>query len=474
MCALPAEWTTAGSIPGASIAIVASRRVVVGCVCYHPRHGGQDRGGTTPLSRAFLICPEPVATLTAGVGTRFVTLARVLAGAGHTVTLAIPNDPAEASPPPAGVQLLQAVPDQLGAQAADHDWVLLHGHLGNHYLCQRDDLPVVVDLYDPFLIENLHYHHELGFAPFRTDHATWRLQMTQGDLFLCSSPEQRLYYLGWLTALGRVNPLALEHDPALAKLIVEVPFGTPDEAPPPRRTRAELLPGIDEDAPVLYFGGLYDWYDPGVALAALPRLLARDPRTVLVFVDHPHRDLMPGSVAGRTRLEAERRGWLGNQVRFEPWRPFDDRFALAQAADLALVTHVPGLEADLSLRTRLVDLLWLGLPVIATAGGTMARVVAERCAGAVVPAGDPAALAAAAGRLLDDPAGRERAAAGGRDWARERTWQRVTAPLLRFAAAPWRDPHRARFTALAPPAQDAIEPLVRRLRRRLRRLGIGR
>ena len=49
------------------------------------------------MSRAFLICPEPVRGVTAGVGTRFLTLARILAEAGHGVTLAIPNDPAEAA-----------------------------------------------------------------------------------------------------------------------------------------------------------------------------------------------------------------------------------------------------------------------------------------------------------------------------------------------------------------------------------------
>ena len=44
---------------------------------------------TEPVSRAFLICPEPVRQLTAGVGTRFVSVARVLADAGHRVTLAV-------------------------------------------------------------------------------------------------------------------------------------------------------------------------------------------------------------------------------------------------------------------------------------------------------------------------------------------------------------------------------------------------
>ena len=44
------------------------------------------------MSRAFLICPEPLRSITAGVGTRFLTLARVLAEAGHGVTLAVPNE----------------------------------------------------------------------------------------------------------------------------------------------------------------------------------------------------------------------------------------------------------------------------------------------------------------------------------------------------------------------------------------------
>jgi hypothetical protein len=115
-----------------------------------------------------------------------VALARVLADAGHDVTFAIPNDPAEAVIDSRRIRVVLGEPDRLGELAENHDWVLLHGHLGNHYLSQRDDLPVVVDLYDPFLIENLHYRRELGLEPYRTDHATWRLQMSRGDLFLCS------------------------------------------------------------------------------------------------------------------------------------------------------------------------------------------------------------------------------------------------------------------------------------------------
>ncbi len=420
------------------------------------------------MSRAFLVCPEPLREITAGVGSRFRALARVLAENGHRVTLAVPNDPAEAGSIE-GVDFVRADPAVLGSQAENHDWVMVHAHLGNHYLSQRDDLPVVVDLYDPFLVENLHYHRELGFEPYTNDHATWRLQFSLGDFFLCSSEEQRLYYLGWLTALGRVNPLVLEDDPTLKQLIVEVPFGTPDEPAPSPPPRSDVLPGVDDETPLLYFGGIYDWYDPEVVLEALPLLLEHDPTTVVVFVDHPHPELTPLSLAARTRKLAERNGWLGSRVLFESWRPYERRFEVAQVCDLAVVTHKPGMETDLSLRTRLVDLMWLGLPSVVTDGGTMARIIDEECTGAVVPAGDPATLAAAVLGLLADPDGRRRAASAARTWASGRSWRRVAEPLLEFAEEPWRDRHRVRFEEVSPGTIVGDEPLLRRIQRVVRR-----
>ena len=54
------------------------------------------------------------------------------------------------------------------------------------------------------------------------------------------------------------------------RLIVELPFGCPADPPPPVPPRNEVLPGVAPDAPLLYFGGVYDWYDPLTVLAALP------------------------------------------------------------------------------------------------------------------------------------------------------------------------------------------------------------
>jgi hypothetical protein len=263
--------------------------------------------------------------------------------------------------------------------------------------------------------------------------------------------------------------LTVEDDPRLQRLIVELPFGTPDHEPPPAPPRSEVLADVQNDAPVIYFGGIYDWYEPQTALDALPTLLDRDPRTVLIFVEHPHPELTPLRESDRVRNAADKRGWLGSSVRFESWRPYDRRFELPQVSDIALVTHRPGLETDLSLRTRLVDLLWLGLPAVVTAGGTMARMVAETGAGTVVPPGDPHAVAAAAAELLDDASRRQRAADAAQRWAAKCGWSVVAAPLLEFAAQPWRDRNRERFSELSPSAVAADEPLLQRLQRALRR-----
>jgi hypothetical protein len=67
------------------------------------------------VSRAFVICPEPVRRLTAGVGSRLVALARVLADAGHPVTLAVPNDPKEAELGDGRIRTIRGEPTELGA-----------------------------------------------------------------------------------------------------------------------------------------------------------------------------------------------------------------------------------------------------------------------------------------------------------------------------------------------------------------------
>jgi hypothetical protein len=355
------------------------------------------------------------------------------------------------------------MPGRLAELLADCDAAVAQGQHANDLLLECPRLPVAIDLYDPWLVENLHYLPTLGLDPWRNDHATWVLQLSRGDLFLCSSAEQRLYYLGFLTALGRVNPERLATDPDLARLIVEVPFGVPapGELPP----HQPLLPPRTGGERRILFGGLYDWYDPLTLLAALARV---DQRWELYLIRNPNAGQTPQALLARVEAECRARGWWEERVRPLDWVPAARRWDLLRDVDLLCTPHLPSLETRLSLRTRFLEALAAGCPIVASEGGTVARLLAAHDAGWVLPAGDAAALAGALREALGGGPEVERRRRAGLALAGELGWERALAPLVAFCQTPWRDEGRERF-AFRPPTVAPRDRLSFRLRRRWRR-----
>ena len=99
---------------------------------------------------------------------------------------------------------------------------------------------------------------------------------------------------------------------------------------------------------------------------------------------------------------------------------------LARLYGEAEVAVVPSLYEGFSLPA--VEAMACGVPVVTTTGGALPEVVGHDGETAVlVPPDDPLALAAAIGRLLDDPATRARLGAAGRSRVLERFTWRVTA-----------------------------------------------
>ncbi len=413
------------------------------------------------MTRVALLSSEPVRARMAGIGIRYLELARRLPRAGLDVVLVSPAAAEEA--PPLQAEVRPFARGGLRELLADCDAAVAQGQLANDLVLECPQLPTVIDLYDPWLIENAHYLPTLGLDPWRNDHATWVLQLSRGDLFLCAAEEQKLYYLGFLTALGRVNPERLAVDPDLQRLLVEVPFGVPEQLPAHR----PLLPPRRGGERRILFGGLYDWYDPFTLLAALERL--DEPPWELYLVRNPNRGETPQALLAAVEERCRSRGTWGDRVRLLDWVPAERRFDLLRDVDLLCSPHRPSLETRLSLRTRFLDALVAGCPVVLTAGGSLARLVGEREAGWVVPPEDPGALAAALTAALGDEEARARRREAGRELVATFAWERVLAPLVAFCQEPWRDPTRERF-AFRPPTLVPADALGFRLRRRLRRV----
>jgi glycosyltransferase involved in cell wall biosynthesis len=176
-----------------------------------------------------------------------------------------------------------------------------------------------------------------------------------------------------------------------------------------------------------------------------------------------------GAAVAEARAEAERLR-LGDAVLFnDRWVPYAERADWLLEADCAISTHRDHLETRFAFRTRLLDCLWAGLPVVCTGGDALADLVADQDLGATARPGDDEAIAAGLARVLAKGRGhyeaRLRTAAAGF------TWQRVAEPLARHVAEP--AARRLGAAGLAPlelaPAQQARR-LGQRITRRVRAL----
>jgi glycosyltransferase involved in cell wall biosynthesis len=141
-----------------------------------------------------------------------------------------------------------------------------------------------------------------------------------------------------------------------------------------------------------------------------------------------------GSAASFTAADlqaaAQRHGLVSPQVvALERWVPYAERHRILNRSTLVTVLHRSSDEAALSFRTRALDGVWAGVPLLLSEGGEVARLAREHGWGAVIPPGDVAAVAAAMELSLGERSQvRSRAAlAAGRDRWR---WSRVVEPLV--------------------------------------------
>jgi glycosyltransferase involved in cell wall biosynthesis len=333
------------------------------------------------------------------------------------------------------------------------------------------DTIVVCDLYDPMHFEVLAQERDLDPA---TRHDTvaatvkaLSAQLERGDLFLCASERQRHLWLGHLAAIGRFTPTLYDADPSARSLLPVVPFGLPDQ--PPRRTgpgpRGHVEGIGDGDKLVLWAGGVYSWFDPLTLVRAVDRLREGhdDVRLLFLGMRHPNPDIPEMGMAHDLRALAGRLGLTDKHVFFnETWVPYEDRQNWLLDADCGVTTHFEHVETTFAFRTRVLDYLWAGLPIITTDGDSFAELVRAEGLGVVVPASCPEALADALERVLYDPAFadacRTRIAA-----VRERfTWAAVLTPLVDFC----RDPRPAadRLPAALDDVTRPRRPLTERLR----------
>lgn len=404
------------------------------------------------MSRVMLVCPEPLAHgQPAGVGIRFLEIARVLRDDGHTVTI-LSSDAGTID----GCSGTYINPQSLLATSLSSDVAVVQGHVANAFFMQARAIPTVIDLYDPYIIENFHYYAGQGAQVFEHDHRTLMASLQRGDYFLCASEAQRLFYAGLLLACGRLNPILFENDPRLESLIGLAPFGVP----PPRPVRATA-----PKATRILFGGVYDWYDPVAAIEAVALVRTSVPDATLTFTTHPNPAITPQGKLAEAIAHTKERGY--DFVHFEPWVAYEQRAEFFERFTLALLTFPRSLETDLAMRTRIYDYLWCGLPIVTSSAPGTDELLQRYGAGSVLSEGSSSRVAADVVRITLEPAIHEQRVAGSRRFVLDHQWSRTLDPLREFCRAPRFEPAKEAF-ATAPVLPPRPVSILARLRRRLR------
>jgi GT2 family glycosyltransferase len=397
----------------------------------------------------------------AGPGMRYLEMARAVSEE-LDVTLAVPAETSLEIPGLRLVRYWEDRPGSLQVLVENSDVVLVSGYMVEKFpFLAYTRARLVVDLYDPFVLENLHYYlrEPVQAQEQLNEHAvaiTNRL-VEIGDFFICGNERQRDYWMGVLTANGRANPRNFIQDPTLYKLIDIVGIGFPSREPQGRPLFRGFHPQLPAEARiVLWGGGIWNWLDPLTLIQAWPQVYARHPDARLVFLGtrHPNPLVPRHEMAEKAERLAEEVGEKDRSILFFEWLSYEDREALLCESDVGVTLHPIHVETRYSLRTRVLDYLWARLPVLITDGDVTSEWVREYGIGAVVPPFDVEAVARGLGEILDRP----KAA-----WApafeplrASLEWSQVVQPLLRYCMEGDYAPDRLDRQAPEPPPSPDI------------------
>lgn len=440
-----------------------------------------------PSRRILVVTDDVLSQAMAGPAIRAWHMADELAGDGHEVRLVTTTDICERRSDRFGVEAPNG-----GRWTELEDWaeVVVHqGYALTKVPALRDSSKIMVaDVYDPIQLEVLELSKNTP-EPERTDAIDIAVrvlndQLKRADFVLCASEKQRDLWLGTLASLGRVSGPNYDSDPTLHRLIDVVPFGLPAEPPVKgesaiRGAVAGIGPG---DRVIIWGGGIYNWFDPLTLIEAVDRLKGRIPTVRLFFMGGRHPN--PLTPEMRMSYDAQRLSdslhLTGVHIFFnEGWVDYEQRHNYLLDADVGVSLHLDHIETAFSFRTRILDYIWAGLPIVATAGDAFAEMIERDSLGIVVPPADVEATAEALWSILDDGELAEKLSRSAAEARSAFAWPRAMQPLVDFCRAPRQAPDRIRPPGTParrdglPPGLERIERYSRAAARRYRRGGLA-
>jgi glycosyltransferase involved in cell wall biosynthesis len=407
--------------------------------------------------KLLLITLEPISKSMAGPAIRMIELARQL-DSQFDVTVFSPHGGEhefQLTETDKFRVIVGASKSELEELAIDSDILFIQANVLKPYpkLAQINKY-LIVDLYDPYLFSLLVQYQDdpaTASSSYRLMHQVLEKHMLCADFFVCASERQRDYWLGRFCALGRIDPAMYKFDPSLRKLIDVVAFGLSNQKPEKsgRGLRDDIAGISKNDFVLLWGGGVWDWFDPLTVIKAVAKLSKKREDIKLVFmgIKSPNPKVPLMEMAVKAQALAADLGVINKKVFFsEQWIPYEQRVNYLLDADVAVSAHYDLIETRFSFRTRILDYLWAGLPILTTGGDQLAELIESRKAGTSIDYENVDGWAAAIEKMADDQVYRKTCASNSAELAKDFYWSKSAEVLKNYCRAPYHTPAYEKVT----------------------------
>jgi len=389
------------------------------------------------MGKIVLLADFPLSRNMAGPLMRYYELSAALS-AQHEVTLAGERVESDFIPP-ASVKVLKTPafksinfifkatlpnPDFL-KEINKFEIIITHGRILRALGLSKIKTKLIIDLYGPWFIEDLVSGKNIDH---RQNMKGIKELLLRGDYFICANERQKDLYIGMLLMAGRA-------DSDLDDKIGLVPMGISPIPPLSLKPRLKgVIPGINPgDKIIISWGGMWDWLDHQTLIEMMSIISQKRKDLKLVFFGSASPEKGLSRTAKESLKMAKNYGLFEKQVFFiDHWIPYSERGEWLLEGDLAVISHYQNLETRFAWRTRALDLLWAGLPIVSSEGDPLSEIIKGENLGRVVPCGDPPAFAHKILELIENPHECQKIKQSIQDFIPNLYWGNLIGPIHEF------------------------------------------
>ncbi len=210
--------------------------------------------------------------------------------------------------------------------------------------------------------------------------------LSRGDIFSAPSERQTHAIMGELYLLGRLDGASKSMVPvrAIPHCAVDAPLST----------------GPAGGFSIISTGSFNSWFDGATLFHGLEYAMSRNREISFTatggsvpFAEEQYRTFLQ-------RLSGSR---FKDQFRIAGWVSKEELDQIQKTASTAVYTDIPCGETLLGARTRVLDWISRGIPVVCTKGAEISQVISDFGMGISVAGGDPEALGSAFLKLASEP-----------------------------------------------------------------------